>query len=234
MTNPLSDARLRERLLASPEVLLEDRDLMQALAAAGDRARGANVVDLRGMAMDRLETRLSRLEGTHRDVISAAYENMAGTEQIHRAVLRLLEASDMAEFLSALHGDVARILRVDTIRLCIEGRQGQDATRAAAAVTVLQPGGVDAYMTGGRPVAPARVTLRRTSVPDDTVHGRQFDQIASEGCVRLNLGSGRAAAMLVMGSTEEDTFAPGQGTDLLAFLGGAIERCLRRWVGAAG
>jgi hypothetical protein len=57
---------LRDRILAEPETILEDRDVMNALVAANERAMGANIVDLRGIAMQRLETRLDRLEDTHR------------------------------------------------------------------------------------------------------------------------------------------------------------------------
>ncbi len=85
------EPNLRNIILARPERLLEDRDVMNALVAANERAMGANVVDLRGIAMQRLETRLDRLEDTHRSVIAAAYENLAGTNQVHRAILQLLE-----------------------------------------------------------------------------------------------------------------------------------------------
>ena len=49
---------------------------MRALIAANERAMGGNIVDLRGIAMERLEARLDRLEDTHRSVIAAAYENL--------------------------------------------------------------------------------------------------------------------------------------------------------------
>ena len=67
----MSDA-LRETIIAQPDVILEAPSLMRALIAANERAMGTNIVDLRGIAMDRLETRLERLEDTHRSVIAAA------------------------------------------------------------------------------------------------------------------------------------------------------------------
>ncbi|MGL5012214.1 MAG: DUF484 family protein, partial [Paracoccaceae bacterium] len=45
---------LRDRIIAEPETLLEDRDVMDALIAANTRAMGSNIVDLRGIAMERL------------------------------------------------------------------------------------------------------------------------------------------------------------------------------------
>ena len=67
------DQDMRDRILAEPETLLEDRDVMNALIGANERLMGGNVVDLRGIAMERLENRLDRLEDTHRTVIAAAY-----------------------------------------------------------------------------------------------------------------------------------------------------------------
>ncbi|MEM9757378.1 MAG: DUF484 domain-containing protein, partial [Pseudomonadota bacterium] len=52
----------RGRILDDPDIILEDRDLMRALIAANDRRMGGNVVDMRGVAMERLEGRLTRLE----------------------------------------------------------------------------------------------------------------------------------------------------------------------------
>ena len=117
---PEMEEALREHIIAQPDVILEDQDLMRALVSANERAMGENIVDLRGIAMKRLETRLDRLEDTHRSVIAAAYENLAGTNQVHRAVLRMLDPFEFETFLTGLSGEVAHILRVDTIRLVLE------------------------------------------------------------------------------------------------------------------
>lgn len=77
----------RARILADPGLVLDDAEVMRALVLASEQAMGGNVVDLRGMAMERLETRIDRLEETHRAVIAAAYENLSSTNQIHRAIL---------------------------------------------------------------------------------------------------------------------------------------------------
>ncbi|NIY99192.1 DUF484 family protein, partial [Salipiger sp. HF18] len=114
------DESLREEIISRPDMILDDRDLMQALIAANERSMGGNIVDLRGIAMERLEARLDRLEDTHRSVIAAAYENLAGTNQIHRAVLRMLDPVEFEPFLRDLAGEVAQILRVDAVRLVLE------------------------------------------------------------------------------------------------------------------
>ena len=47
-TKLMIEQDLRDRILAEPETLLEDIDVMNALIAANGRAMGANIVDLRG------------------------------------------------------------------------------------------------------------------------------------------------------------------------------------------
>ena len=110
----------RARLLARPDLILGDRDLMRALIGARDADLGDNVIDIRGRAMQALESRLDRLESAHESVISAAYENQSGMNTIHRAVISLLEPVDFDGFLENLGSSVAPILRIDTLRLLME------------------------------------------------------------------------------------------------------------------
>ena len=58
------DSETRDRLLADPGVILADRDLMRALVAAREAEVGDNVIDIRGRAMEALETRLDRAART--------------------------------------------------------------------------------------------------------------------------------------------------------------------------
>lgn len=227
------DAHLRDRLIADPDVLLDDKDIMRALVAANEKAMGHNIVDLRGIAMERLEARLDRLEDTHRSVIAAAYENLAGTNQIHRAVLRLLDATRFEVFLHDLGGDVADILRVDAMRLVLESAAAPDDPaigRLESVLSVAAHGFVDAYVTRGRNLPVRQVTLRQTQGADPTVYGDKADYIRSEACLKLDLGEGRLPGLLVMGSEDPHQFTPQQGTDLLSFFAGIFERTMRRWL----
>ena len=113
------DQDMRDRIIAAPETVLDDPDVMNALIGANERAMGSNIVDLRGIAMERMEDRLGRLEDTHRSVIAAAYENLAGTNQVHRAILQLLDPLSFEDFLRTLNTEVAQTLRVDCVRLVL-------------------------------------------------------------------------------------------------------------------
>jgi len=224
---------LREKIIAQPDVILDDRDVMKALIAANEKSLGSNIVDLRGLAMERLETRLDRLEDTHRNVIAAAYENLAGTNQMHRAVLRLLEPTDFEDFLTALGTDVAEVLRVDCVRLVLESRgRPEDAAlgRADDVVSLAEPGFIDDYLTLGRHVPVRLITLRSVDPGHGGLYGEGGDWIRSEACAKLDFGPNRLPGMLAFGSEDPEQFTPAHGTDLISFFAGVFERAMRRWL----
>ena len=227
------DDHLREKIIAAPDVILEVLDLMRALIAANERSMGGNIVDLRGIAMERLEARLDRLEDTHRSVIAAAYENLAGTNQVHRAILRMLDPVEFELFLKGLAGEVAEILRVDAVKLVLESVQDDKdpaVQRLGDVLTVAKPGFVDAYLSEGRNATPRQVTLRQIQQGSADIYGEAADWIRSEACLKLDFGAGRLPGMLAMGAEDPHQFSPQQGTDLLAFFAGVFERAMRRWL----
>lgn len=232
-SSPKLEAQLREAIIAMPETVLDDKDVMRALIAANEKSMGGNIVDLRGIAMERLESRLDRLEDTHRSVIAAAYENLAGTNQIHRAILRMLEPVDFEVFLRDLGGAVAEILRVDAVVLVLESGDGDAegvVQRLGDVLRVTQPGFVDDYLTHGRGGQVRQVTLRQVQGASETVYGRSSDWIRSEACLKLDFGKDRLPGLLVMGAEDPHQFSPQQGTDLLMFFAGVFERAMRRWL----
>jgi hypothetical protein len=223
------DQDIRDLILAAPEKLLEDRDVMAALVGASE-ARAGNVVDLRGIAMQKLEERLDNLEETHRSVIAAAYENLAGTNQIHRAILELLDPLTFDDFLTALSGNVAQALRVDAVGLLLESTQSPLASTAPQLLRIVSPGTVGAYTSGGRNVSLRPVVLRQCMPENDGVYGEAAAWVRSEALMRLDFGTGRLPGLLALGSEDPHHFKPTHGTDLLAFFASVFERTMRRWL----
>ena len=232
-SKPLMEDHIRERIIAAPETLLEDSGIMRALVAANEKNMGGNIVDLRSIAMERLEARLDRLEDTHRSVIAAAYENLAGTNQVQRAVLRLMDAAKFEVFLHDLGGEVADILRVDSMKLVLESSSHEEdavVQRLGDVLSVGEPGFIEDYITQGRNLPLRQVTLRQVSPETGGIYGDKAEFIRSEACLLLDFGTGRSPGMLAMGSEDPHLFVPQQGTDLLGFFGGVFERAMRRWL----
>lgn len=234
MTDPLN--KLKDKILKDPALILDDPDVMRALLQSNDQAQGDNVFDLRGIFVARLEERLDRLEDTHKTVIAAAYENLSGTNQIHRATLALLAAETFEDFLQALNHDVANILGVDVIRLCLESDKASGGTSIGPdgplkdIVVALPVNGVQAYITGGNSAAPRHVTLRSVSEAKASIFGAASVDVASEAILRLDLGSQSLPGLAAFGCSDPNRFNADQGTDLLFFFAQILERTMRRWV----
>jgi uncharacterized protein YigA (DUF484 family) len=228
----MMDPDTRDRILAAPEALLDDPAVMQALIDAHERTLGGNIVDLRGLAMERLEQRLDRLQDTHRSVIAAAYENLAGSNQVNRAVLQLLEPRDFAAFLAALNGVVANTLRVDLLRLVLESRaEGEAALGQLSSVVQIVPAGfVAEYLTLGRGTPTKPVVLRQVSGDVVSIYDTAKGPMGSEALACLDLGPGRLPALLAMGAADANHFKHTHGTDLLQFFAGVFERLMRKWL----
>lgn len=232
-SSPKFNDTLRKAILAKPDAILDDHDVMHALIAANEKAMGSNIIDLRGIAMERLEARLDRLEDTHRSVIAAAYDNLAGTNQIHRAILRMLEPMEFEDFLRNMRSEVADILRVDAVTLALESAQTDSepaVKRLGGVLTVVEPGFIDDYLANGRSATPRQVTLRQVEGTNERMHGDASGRIRSEACLRLDFGDGRLPGLLVMGAEDPGQFMPQQGTDLLGFFTGVFERSMRHWL----
>ena len=206
---------------------------MNALISANERAMGSNVIDLRGIAMERLESRLDRLEDTHRTVIAAAYENLAGTNQVHRAIMQLLDPLSFEDFLKALNSEVAPTLRVDCVRLVLESVQGEAEAvlrKLGDVLYVAQTGFVGDYLSAGKNVPLRPVVLRQVQPSSDALYGDKAGWIRSEALMKLDFGKGRLPGMLVLGAEDPHQFKSTHGTDLLAFFAGVFERTMRRWL----
>lgn len=229
-TAPAAPEALRELLLNNPLAVLEDADLMTALITADDNNRGKNVVDLRGLAISRLEDRLGRLESTHQNVLSAAYDNVATTRQVHRAILAMMEPLELDTFLRCLASDVADILRVASMRILLEPRAAADIPEVADRFGVLAPvnaGEIEIYADTWRSGRAPEVVLRRV-IPDlPHIHHMTHGPVTSEALMRLDLGDAFPAALLVMGATDRDQYQPSQATDLFELFGRVFERTLR-------
>lgn len=227
---------IKTLILEDPKVVLNDRDLMRALIAADDEAMGENIVDLKTVVLKKLETRLNKMEEHQNSLLSAAYDNVAATTSIHKAVLDMLEPKSFSEFLEFLVADLARSLNIDIARLCLEAPTVSADDMATLksefgdGVVFLQDGEIDYYITLGRDQLPRPITLRPVKRGISKIHGDAFESIRSEALMKLDLGANNRPALLVLGSKGQEHFSPKMATDLLVFYGSVFERVLRNWL----
>lgn len=226
----------RRAILENPQSFLEDRDVMRALIAADTRRQGHNVVDLRSVAINRMEGHLDKLKDTHNAVIAAACDNALSMGNIHRAVLSIMDAPDLHALLGFINTDLHHILGLDLARLYLESHTVREKDAPAVLtdfspdLSFLSEGYVGRYIMGPNRAVAHTITLRRVKSGFINLFQNLPIPIRSEAIIKLDLGDQYLPGMLVLGAQREDHFNPKQAYDLLVFLGRVFERALKRWI----
>ncbi|GLQ36092.1 tyrosine recombinase XerC [Amylibacter marinus] len=229
-------SEIRTRILADPDALLNDQEVMRALVSASDPSANNNVIDLKSVVLRRLEERLDEMEGQKSTILSAAYENISTTNQVHRAILEVLGPNTFTGFLEFLRGPWAESLQVSVARLCLEAPavpltdMPPLQREFGPGVVFLQRGEIDYYITLGRDTAARPITLRQVKKGVPKIHGVHAENIRSEALLKIDLGPGNRPGMIMLGSDNPDQFVPNMGTDLLVFYGSVFERLVQSWL----
>jgi uncharacterized protein YigA (DUF484 family) len=223
---PLSDEEVIAFLEANPDFLQRNPKLVRRLAPPSrfeEQEEGAEVVDMQGFMVSRLQADLAKVRDSQDELIQSARSNLSSQNQIHEAVLAVLEARDLEEFVHIVTRDLPMVLDVDALTLCAEASGGFEPKQGG--LFVLPKGGVDDVLGEER-----KVLLRENSEGNEKIFGPAAALVRSDALVRLTLSGTAPPALVALGSREAGRFHPGQGTELLSFLATVLEKCLARWL----
>ena len=207
-----------------PDFLVRHSELAEVLVPP-TRDNGDGVVDLQYFLVQRLRGELSELRDQQHDLIATVRANTANQARVYEAVLAMMGAASFEHFIEIVTSDLAIILDVDVVALCIETNGFLDAGDRMAGVRILAPGRIDEVLGAGRDIL-----LGAEMAGDADVFGGAADLVRSQAMSRLHFHPKAPNGLLVFGSRRDDTFHAGMGTELLMFLSRALEGCVRRWL----
>ena len=107
--------KIRNFLIENPEFILEDLEILNSLLNSMPKQSGKNIVDLRSVFSDRLEEKYNSLKKTHKSVVAAAHDNISTVKSINRAILKVLEADTLNDFLQVLNAEIKPIFKLSSI-----------------------------------------------------------------------------------------------------------------------
>lgn len=221
----LSAAEVRAYLIAHPDFLEANSDLIDTLAPPAAHEAEANVLDLQQIMVQRLQRRVAQLKDIQADLIEATSFNALARERVHSAVLRLLDAKsfeELIDFIISADG-LAQALDIDAIVLCVESATEVSGI-GVRGVRILENGGVERIL-GLAPYA-----LADHVVASRSLYGAIAEEIGSEALIRLDFSQSAPPGLLVIGSRDPDHFHPSQAGDLIEFIARIAERCIRLWL----
>ena len=229
------DDKLREEILAKANEILNDETLLRALIGARDKNLGSKIVDLRSVAMQKMDGELKKLKRSNQQVIATAYENLVGMKQVHQVVLKSLEQNNFDEFITNLDTEACNILRVDCIKIGLETHsslQNNDKyeLKLSKLLDLYPINFVDRYISQGKNNSPDDVVLRPTPKGSEQLYGKLSKNLKSEGCIKLTIGNRKIVGILALASKERKKFTTEQGVELLKFMGSVFERRISHWL----
>ncbi len=219
-----SASQVADYLRRNPDFLADNAELLEVLTPPA-RPRGDGVVDLQSFMVERLRCQVQSMTEERDSVVLAGRTNMAAQSRVHKTMLALLAAKSFEHLIEIVTTDLAVMLNLDVVTLGVEkAAQSLPAIRLGG-LFQLEPDTVDA-MIGKR----RRVLLRSDIEGDPALYGAAAGLVASEALIRLNASATTPPAILALGARAPDQFHPGQGTELLIFLGDALELSIRTWL----
>jgi uncharacterized protein YigA (DUF484 family) len=220
----LSPAQVMDYLGRHPDFLMQHPELLDGQMAPG-RKRGAGIADLQQFMVERLRRDISRLRSEQDELLANARDNLSTQERMHRAALALLAAQSREQLIEIVATDLAVLLDVDAVGLCIEGGAEHSWPFMVEGIHRVPAGTVDRLLGEGRDAL-----LRDETEGDAEIFGPAAGLVRSDALLRLCPSPRAPVGLIAFGTRHPGYFNAGQGTELLIFLKRVLETCVRQWL----
>ncbi len=220
-----------------PDFLDKNPEILAAMLPPA-RREGDGVVDLQRVMVEKLRAEIDRLRSAEHELVSLGRNNMHHQGRVHAAALALLGATTLEHLIELVGTDLAVDLDVDAATLCFEApppageaRSTPDSGRAPPPDGVacrglrLVPRGAVKRLLDGK-----SIVLLADEPGDKDLFGEAASLVRSQALISIEPRRGAPFGILALGSRHAEKFHPGQGTELLAFLGRVAEHCIRSWL----
>ena len=218
------DADVIAYLREHPDFLERHPDALHLLRAP-DRNNGDGVIDFQQFMLERLRSDLQRAQDEHKKLIALSRGNLASQCRVHKAALTMLKATSFEHLLQIVTTDLAVLIDVDVVTLCIESTVARTTRLPLPGIHLLRAGVVDQVLGPDRDVA-----LDTDVQGDPTLFGAAAGLVRSQALVRLTFGRSGQTGLICVGTRKPGTFHPGLGTELLSFLARAVEITIAQWL----
>lgn len=208
----------------NPDFLQDNPDVVEMLIPPKKRPKKGQPADFQAYMIERLKTDKDEAVEASREIVETTRANMNNQQRIHEAVLRMLEATNFADFIHSITMDLANLLDVDIAVLVVEAD--------GASIPHIQTNGIRAVPEGtvNKWMGDKTVLLEDDISGIEAIYGGGATLVKSQILLRVDISMNTPPAILAFGSREADMFREGQATDQILFLARVIERCFRSWL----
>jgi uncharacterized protein YigA (DUF484 family) len=185
----------------------------------------AQVIQFEERAVARLRERLGAAEEANQDLIAYARGHSGAVTSIHSAVLAAMDAGSIEALLNTVTQEWPLILGIDSVAVAlIVGNRGFRAD--GNGIERVEGALLDRML---RDLAAVEM---RTVERGHPLFGPASDLIRAEALVRIELQHPLPSGLLALGQRAELSLDARHGSELLLFLGRALESIIRRFLTA--
>lgn len=206
-------------LRKNPDFFVHNPELLEVLELPA-RYSGEQIVDLQHEALKRLRAKQDVLVDNSRS-------NMSVQMATHEAILAMLEARTLDEFIGIIQDEIPILLDIDMAAVALEGAV-ETIDMSSEGMPVLLPTGEVQKRLGDDDV-----NLIASVQAGDSLFGAARDLVKSVAIARLYPSEAMPAGLLILGAREENTFHPHQGSDLITFMARVAEILVEKWLEAS-
>jgi uncharacterized protein YigA (DUF484 family) len=217
----LREADVVAYLRRNPRLLLNNPDLLGALAPDTRFEAETVVVDMQRFVVDRLRRQVDEMKIASDRLVTTTRSNMSLVERTMECALALLYARDYNELAQILHDDLPVHLGVDAISIGFE--TDSLPIEAGHIIRILPRGTVDQL------VGEDSTRIRPDTEGEATLYGSAAGLVRSDALVALPEGDGLPLGLFAVGCRAANHFENGQGTELIAFLAHVSRYAVGRW-----
>ncbi len=222
LKSDLREADVISYLRRNPRVLLNNPDLLAAIAPDTRFETETVVVDMQRFVVERLRRQVDDLKSSGDRLVNTMRANMSLVERTMECALGLVYARDFTELAQILHDDLPVHLGVDAVAIAFESENLPGD--AGHIIRSLPRGTVDALIAGE-----ATTCIRPEIEGEVMIYGGAAGLVRSDALVALPEGEGLPIGLFAVGCRNPGHFEDGQGTELIAFLAHVTRYAVGRW-----
>lgn len=207
-----------------PDFLTDHSDLVNLLLPP-DAKRGEGVIDMQRFMLERVRGDLAKLQTQQNEILATSRSNLTTQNRIHASVITMLSATTLEHLIEVITTDLAVHLEVDAVALGFEGMDRLPAGGNRSQLRILPKGAIDRFLGGGKDI-----TMLPDTPGEPQLFGAAASLVRSQALLRLQLRRDAPLGIVAFGSRTPNKFHPGQGTELLTFLGKVVELTIRGWL----
>ncbi len=217
----LSADEVRAYLLEHPEFMEDNWPVLQALVP--DEAGDEGVQDFQRYRLAKLQDDFIALKAENEDLMDLMQEQLQRQNRINDAVAALLDAPDFFSTIRLIAHDFVELLDQESVGFFLEAGGWLDQGDYDG-LRVVEPGLVGRWLNG------SDISLEEVDAGLADLYGAAAGNVRSQALVRITIREGLPPGLLALGHRDPMHYATGLATEQVEFLGGVIERCLRKWL----